>query len=327
MRRQTGLSLIELMISMTLGLLILAVVVAIFGSSNRTRNELEQMNRQIENGRYAMQLLNEDLQMAGYLGDYVPSTTAPATLPDPCATDIATLAANVERIISVQGYNNVTTAPSCITEAIVANTDMIVVRRAATCTIANPADANCDSSAPYLQVSGCTSDTAPAYRTDTRTGIYNLDSNLGTLTLRKVGCTTRASIRRYLTHIYFIAANNLAGDGVPTLKRAELGASGFTIVPLVAGIENLQVEYGIDDNTDGVPDRYTATPLTVADWWNTMVVRIGLLARNEEATAGYSDTKQYLLAGQTYGPFGDQYRRHAYSSIVSLANPIGRREP
>src|SRR3546814_6579575 len=66
-------------------------------------------------------------------------------------------------------------------------------------------------------------------------------------------------------HIYFLANNDKPGDGIHTLKRAELGAAGFTIVPLVEGIDALQFEFGIDTNGDGNPDAYTADPDSYGD--------------------------------------------------------------
>ena len=38
-------------------------------------------------------------------------------------------------------------------------------------------------------------------------------------------------------------------------------------------------------------------------------------------------TKTYDLgAGIVVGPFNDHYKRHAYTSVVRLMNPAGRRE-
>lgn len=322
---QRGFSMVELMIAMTLGLLILGGMITVFSYNSSTRAELEKSSRQIENARYAMQLISNDLSMAGYLGEYVPPQSMPlAAVPNPCATDAATLTAAM--IIHVQGYNNSAAAVTCISD-VKAGTDVIVVRRAAACTARNPQEAGCDAvteGLPYLQVSGCSTDPDP----------YRLSTASASLTLRKVSCAAAAlaSIRRYLTHIYFVANNNLSGDGIPTLKRAELGAGAFTIVPLVEGIENLQFEYGEDTTAspgDGTPDLYTdyaAPAATVLNWWNVMSVRVALLARNETISAGYTDNKTYVLAGETYGPFGDNYRRQALSAVVKLANPAGRRE-
>jgi type IV pilus assembly protein PilW len=65
-RRQSGVSLIELMVSVTLGLLILSGVLIVFVNASAARNEVERTSRQIENGRYASELLSEDLRLAGF---------------------------------------------------------------------------------------------------------------------------------------------------------------------------------------------------------------------------------------------------------------------
>ena len=57
--------------------------------------------------------------------------------------------------------------------------------------------------------------------------------------------------------------------------------------------------------------------------------RAHILARNIEATPGYTDVKTYTLGAATpYTPAGADvhYRRHVYSELVRLNNPSGRRE-
>lgn len=349
--RQRGLSLVELMVSITLGLLILAGVTTIFTNTSRTRTEIEKTSRQIENGRYAMQVLADDLQTAGFFAEFDPSvlvTTTLTALPDPCSTDLAAIKTNGVIALHVQGYDNAATVPSCLSD-VKTGTDILVIRRASTC-IAGAA--GCDAFAggvPHFQASLCTPATggtelasADASNAGYAAGYYALDTAAANLTRHKIDCTTVAVTRRYRTHIYFIANNNVGSDGVPTLKRAELGAA-FTIVPLVEGIENLQFEYGIDTDAtpDGVPNVYNADPTSyggcagtacVSNWRNVMAVKINLLARNTEKSGGYADSKTYVLGldkdgnSNTVGPFGDQYKRHAYTGTVRLANPAGRKE-
>mgnify|MGYP000505809460 CR=1 FL=1 len=71
------------------------------------------------------------------------------------------------------------------------------------------------------------------------------------------------------------------------------------ITPLVDGIENLQIDYGVDTNSDGNADSYAADPASVTNWSNVVSVQIHLLARNTETSLGYTDTKTYNL-----GPTG-----------------------
>ena len=322
-QKQNGVSLIELMVSITLGLLILLGLTTIFVNNSKTQTEIEKNNRQQENGRYAMQLLADDVRTAGYFDIYFVKT-APTALPSsPCAVDLPTLDAAMA--FHVQGYDNSNGGLTCITD-VKANTDVLVVRHAATCRSANPVDANCDSLVDgpvFLQVSGC--------QDDLPTG-HVLANTTASFTLKTAACdgTKLAPISRLRTNIYFIANNNVAGDGMPTLKRAELTHSGvdivFSIVPLVDGIENLQVLYGLASGTAaGTPSSYDVAPSTAANWWNVMAVKISLLSRNESESAGYNDAKTYDLSGTTVGPFNDKYRRHVYSSTVSLSNPAGRR--
>ena len=61
-----GFSLVEFMIAITLSLIVLVALTAMFISNMRAREELERAAQQIENGRYASQILTEELQMAGY---------------------------------------------------------------------------------------------------------------------------------------------------------------------------------------------------------------------------------------------------------------------
>jgi type IV pilus assembly protein PilW len=331
---QQGFSLVELMIAVTIGLLMLAGLTATFVNSNRTRSEIEKVNRQIENGRYAMDLLTEDLRIAGYFGELDTSRlTAPTTTPNPCLTTASALKSAVP--IIVQGYDNTNTL-TCLSD-VKSGTDVIVVRRASTCYVGEPG-ASCDarvSGEPYIQVSLCNTQS---------TNPFDLDTDTTNLTRTALNCSTAAPLRRYRVHIYFVANNDQSGDGIPTLKRAELGASGFTIVPLVEGVENLQLEHGIDTDCDGMadvfqadPENYTATYATscaaptTPNWKNVTAVKINLLARNTEKSFTHTDTRTYVLGNKadgtanTVGPFSDNYKRHAYQATIRLNNAAGRR--
>lgn len=65
-RRQRGLSLIELMIAITLGLLLLAGITQIFLANKVTFNTTDSLSRLEENGRFAMEILAKHIRMAGY---------------------------------------------------------------------------------------------------------------------------------------------------------------------------------------------------------------------------------------------------------------------
>jgi type IV pilus assembly protein PilW len=341
---QTGLSLIELMVAITLGLVIMAGLSALFIANSSTSAEIERANRQIENGRYAMQILSEDLRLAGFLGEFDPTALpTPATKPDPCSAVLADLKTALP--LHIQGYNNgASPALSCLTD-VKTGTDILVIRRASTC-IAGAADCEAASAGtPYFQASLCKS--ATQLGSNSISDYYALDWNSANLTRQQKDCLTTAGLRRYRTHIYFIANNDVGSDGIPTLKRVELGTSGSAAnfssppVALVEGIENLQIEYGIDTAGNGAPGLYTTDPdsapacsgaACVTNWRNVVAVKLNLLARNTTASPGYTDTKVYTLGSTTadtvtVSPNTKNFKRHVYQTAVLLSNPAGRKQP
>lgn len=362
-----GFSLIELMIAITLGLLIMTGLISIFVKNSQARSEIERSNRQLESGRYAMTLLSEDLRMAGYLASFNPYTSiiqtpskpplaGMAAMPDPCDASLLNLGNSF--FFHVQGYDNpAANALACLTD-VRAGSDILVIRRVSTCVAGPTLEPGCDAviaGTPYFQSSNCYQATELAINLNPNTDYlqhFRLGTDTGAAAMdrRPISCTvgTQADYRRYLTHIYFVANNNVGTDGIPTLKRAELGAGGFTIVPLVEGIETIQFEYGIDKNGDGTVDGYTADPssancpvgeiptipLTTPNCWlQTYAVKVNLLARNIETSPGYKDSKTYTLGLKAdgtsnvfpaTGTYADAYRRHAYNAAVRLDNPSGR---
>lgn len=354
---QQGFSLIELMIAITLGLLIMAGMLVVFANTSATRNEIDRTNRQIENGRYAMELLRDDVQLAGFFGEIdIASLTYAGALPDLCSTTL------LERtwpaggtpgllLMHTQGINDFdaslsTALDSCptIKSAVKTGTDVILVRRVKTCF----AGAGCDTLAalagkPVMQISFCTAPTVPSASTIKTHALALLgtagefvhmnNSAVGTL------CTVTAALRPYVIYLYFVGTYN-GKDNV--LMRAQLRLNGTAtdmtdVTPLVDGIDNMQLDYGVDTTGDGNADVYfpsVALPvMAVADWQNVVSVKINLLARNTEVSQDYKGSA--LEAAKTYnlgpsagsiGPFTDGFRRHVYSSVVRIQNISGRRE-
>jgi type IV pilus assembly protein PilW len=332
-------SLVELMISITIGLLLLAGITTLIAQQSSASGELDKASRQIENGRYAAQVVREDIELAGYFGEFFKPGT-PSALSDPCSTATADLDAAVP--LPIQGYDSPATVPSplsaCLPDANhVAGTDIVVIRRTDTTTV--PV-ASAVAGQPYMQTGLNVSKALDkVVGTGSDTSVFILKQRDGTV----------SPLRNYLVHIYYVSPCNIPASGstcssssdggkpIPTLKRLELtltgGTAAFSVTPLVEGIENFQVDYGIDTNADGAPDYYTTgtystatTPMTATDWANVMAVRINILARNTDSSAGYNDAKTYNLgAAGTVGPFHDAYKRRVFSEIVRLINPSSRR--
>lgn len=332
--RAAGFSLVELMISITIGMLLIAGMATLISNNSAHRAELEKSSRQIENGRYAMQILSEDLRHAGYYGEYYEFGAVPTTLPNPCSTTLADLTPALP--LSIQGYDAPGVLPTALATCIgdinhVDGTDILVVRRTATVVAAG----SLVSGRVYLQ---------------TRSDSYVLNDGSAASTvwnLKKKDGSTAADIRQLVVHVYYVSpcsvpasggtsctgASDDGGKPIPTLKRLELTNNGtsrsMVVTPLVEGIENLQIDYGTDSIGTGTPNNFDKNPADTTAWGNVVVARVQLVARNIEATAGYTDSKTYKmgLAGD-YTPASavQNFKRHAYTQLVRLENPSARRE-
>jgi len=346
LRRQGGVSLVDLMIGITLGLMILAATTSVFVANSRARQEREKTGQQIESGRYASQLLVNDIRLGGYYGEFNPKVLpTPATVPDPSAAGPASLAAAMA--LPIQGYDDGAGLPAglaALLSDLRAGTDVLVVRRASSCVAGTAGCAAVNTALyTYFQTTLCQTQinnlsAANQFLIGTNTSLFT-SSNPAVVGaanppafLAQRDCATPAVQRSYYTRVYFIANDNQPGDGIPTLMAAELGAGVFTLSPMVAGIEQLQLEYGLDTDGDGTPDTYTGAPANVAGWQQVTAVKIHVLARNLQTTGGFTDTRTYDLglnsAGNdnVFGPFNDGYKRHAYSTVVRLEDVAGRLE-
>jgi type IV pilus assembly protein PilW len=336
---QSGFTIVELMVAITLGLLILAALSTLFANTSVARREIDMASRQIENGRFALQTLGDDIRHAGYYGALANAPGAPTIWPnDPCSTS----AANVRDALGVplQAYAAASAAPLACLPGYKANTGVVVVRRASTAASAASAAAGLFN----MQVSGCAGDPNPGYVLDASTGIFGMHSN------DAPGCTPitgapAAGIVPFFVHIYYVSCNTdsavacaaAGADGVPTLQRVDVTPGGTAVTAVVDGIENLQFGFGLDSTNppDATPDLYTDAPPAAADraasgpytnnWRDVMSVRINLLARNIDRTGGYTDAKTYDLGAASVAP-GGPYKRHAYAEVVRMNNPAGRRE-
>jgi type IV pilus assembly protein PilW len=83
-QRAGGFGLTEFMVAMTIGLVVLTGLSSVYMTANRSSQELQKSSEQIENGRFATDLLASELRHAGYYGQLTTPPTGLAALPDPC---------------------------------------------------------------------------------------------------------------------------------------------------------------------------------------------------------------------------------------------------
>jgi type IV pilus assembly protein PilW len=320
--RQQGFTLIELMIAMVLGLLLTGALLTMLAQARKSFQQDEVFASMQDESRYAMHELSNDVSMAGYIGDIlVPEiivfdASLAGSLGDDCErSDGESFAyrltdSSTGTDTTLMGLDNITAADAvdefgCLLAGeLVAGTDIIAVKHLA----------------------GATTATADLEDGDV---VVRYNGTVGSLFVHPItgSVPTPFEDRIYSPTIYFIRNyTNALGDNLPSLCRKVLvgGATvNMTTECIAAGIENLQVEYGIDSTGDGSVDSYVSSP-TPAERETTVSVRLFMLARTSDADPGYTGDKTYTLSNANSFSPTDSFRRRVYMTTVSVPNVRNR---
>lgn len=345
-KRQRGLTLVELMVAVTIGLIITAAVAQVYISSRTSYTLEEGMARVQENGRFAVEFLAYDLRMAGYSGcNSKLASTLTTNNVDDNGDNIADGAYTMTPGgISAHRYTGSGTAVTDWSPAlpsgfftggeVAAGTDVIVVKYGSPedTTVSDnmiavnaniqilPADqAKLDIEAgDVLMVSDCRK--ADIFRatsvsnSGSKKTIAHSSGNASNNLSKLYGMD--AQLMKLISRAYYIGPGT---GGQPALFRAQIGrdAANPNREELVQGIEDMRFLYAEDTDGNRVPDVYRAAN-SVSDWNNVYGVRMGVLVRTPETTPG-SDGNTYELAG-TPVTKTDNYRRHAFNTLIQLRN-------
>lgn len=331
--RQGGMTLVEVMVALAIGMVITAAMLLLFANASTQGQNIQRASVHIENGRYATEYLREDLSLAGFFGESVAPGPHPDpdqsyyVSPDPCDTSpdgFFTAATDYLFPTPVRGYS-AAEALDCLANRR-ADTDALAIRRLDVQAVpaAGLAAANAQ---PYLQSSFCSTDPVATKL------IFSADK--ADFTLKAMDCSATNTVRAYVSRVYYIAdclRCGTGGDGIPTLKRLDLVGGNLVITPLVEGVETLRVEYGFDTDADGNADTYLTAPGATgatSHWENVMSLRLHLIVRSTTAAVGTGlATEQEFDLGAvgTLSTAADGFVRRAYTSSIRLANPSGARE-
>jgi type IV pilus assembly protein PilW len=318
--RQRGFTLIEMLISITIGLGILAGLVGVLASNASNARSNDRTSELMTNGRYALNSMKQELREAGFRGyTWAEPLAAGAlgTVTNECLESVGQPAGqflgNMRQ--GVWGENNTNPyTTSCIPGAnYVANTDVLVVRRLA----ATPTPtASLAANSLYFHT---TYDRGQLFR--------------GVTPPTFTGAAPLASFG-FQTYVYYIRPWTVtAGENpqIPALVRLALVPGGavdpsLTTELVASGIERMQVQYGRLTTT---PDTqylntmagasFSADSTLASEWEEVHSVRIWLLARNSTTEPGYTNTTTYAMGDQPYTP-NDGFRRQLFTSVVQLRN-------
>lgn len=219
-RRHAGMTLVELMVAMAISLLVLLALVNVYVNLARANDELAKTNGLIENGRSAIQILQNDLVHAGYWSGFVPQfddlifenvpADVPTAVPNACLVYTAWTSEYKTNLIGipVQSSDALPSGAGCISfPAQRPGTDVILVRHAETCVPGGP---NCDADTAgrlYMQASMCDAEKNAGTVSSATSNSIVLDGDASAvdaayagLTLRIVSGTGMGQLRNISTY-------------------------------------------------------------------------------------------------------------------------------
>lgn len=283
--RQSGLSIIELLVSMLIGLFILSGVVAVMGKSKNHYIGQEELAFIQENARFAIEELSYDIRMAGYFGCNAEAMTSNSI--DVSAGDEGWHYASD----GILGYeaSDADLPNNIASEGVTAGTDVLVINRAQTndnlkVNKHNPSSAQVDldesieyspgkvlaiaspscSNIGIFQMSGPSSSNPSNVVHNTGNSIVpgNCDKALGGGYDCSPECAADSecgpptdyefpkgsSLMEFVSHAYFVKDSDVTG--LPTLYRSQLfndsGTADIVWEEVVSGVEDFEVVYGVD---------------------------------------------------------------------------------
>lgn len=319
---QRGFTLVELMIALVLGLLLLVALLSLLLATRRDARENDAQTAVQDQGEYALSVLSRDLMAAGYFGAIydrsaiVIGATAAAVTPAPdCTADGWVFETSTLVDFADDADANIGALYPCLdADEVLAGTDLVGIHRSAIQPAAELAAATGTLilQAPhyYLQTNGISGT------------VIRTSSASYTPTAPIQPFTGPMAFYEWSPRLYFIRPwSRSDGDGQPALCRRSLDHANGALQTecLAEGIEDLQLQWGLDDDGDLAVDRYSFAP-NDAELASARTVRLYLLARASEATSSYTDGKRYDLGDKIVSPGADGYFRRVFTTTVELRN-------
>jgi type IV pilus assembly protein PilW len=317
LKQQSGLTLVELMVALAIGSFLVIGAVQVYNQSRHAFVINESIARVQETAQFAMDTIEADLRMASnwgrqsrgsaIVGRSVPGDVNPLALPAPasCGADWALDLAN-----PVTGDNNnyVLACGAQGTGGAQANSDVVTTRRT-TVAVAPLQAGRLQIQSTRVQGELFADGNVPA-------GFDPLNSETHNL----------------LINSYYVAASSDLIPGVPTLRRKSLGvvggAPGIVDQEVAPGVENIQLQFGLDVDQDNTVDRYVNPGDPVLDplaagfipGARVITARVWIVVRSISPELGIQDLRDYEPGDVDLGVPNDNFRRLQVSKTILLRN-------
>ncbi len=314
-RQQAGVTLVELMVALSIGSFLMIGAVQVYNQSRHAFVINESIARVQETAQFAMDTIEADVRMASNWGRHsrgssvvgrsVTGDANPLTLAVPAGCGAA-WALDVSR--PVQGDNNNFALACGPVGGARVNSDTVTTRRA-TVAVSALQPGRLQIQTTRIQGELFDDGTVPSAFDPLASETHNL-----------------------LINTYYVAANSTLIPGVPTLRRKMLGFAGgaATVVDqeVAPGVENMQLQFGVDVDQDNTVDRYVNPGDAILDPLDAgfipgarvLTARIWLVVRAISPEVGIQDLRDYEPGDVDLGVYSDAFRRMQVSKTILLRN-------
>ncbi len=314
-RSAGGMTLVELMVALAVGSFLIIGAVQVYNQSRQAYVVNDSIARVQETAQFALDTIEADLRMASNFGRNSRGDTivGRATTVNPNPSGLAVpVACGLDWALDVnrpvEADNNVYGLACPANNAPQANSDTITVRRATVA--AQPLEnGRLQIQSTRLQGQLIDNGVMPAEFDPLTSQTHNL-----------------------IVNSYYVDGSSTLIPGVPTLRRHTLGVDAggpvITDIEIAPGVENLQIQFGIDMNDDNAVDRYVdpddpiINPLSPG-WVPTakvMTARVWLIVRSITPEIGIVDNTDYRPGDVIIGVPNDEFRRMLVSKTILLRN-------
>ncbi len=338
-RRTGGFTLVELMISITLGLLLSAAILQAFVATRSSYRVQEALSQIQVASRLAIHFIGKDMRMAGYMGCASLDVDGPTSFVKDPDDDLI-----FNETTMVVGFDNL---PANNDFEAVAGTDAVTVRMATASSLqltGNMASDNANIqvsinelnlvNGDVIMITDC--ETTDMFRATTVskgqgkvTIVHSNANNISNRLSKTFG--PDAELVGFESVSYYVRdTGRTTSDGAPIralyVKRRTTGSGG--LVPngaeLVEGVENMQITYGEDTNDDGSIDVYRDAS-AVAAWERVVSVKIELLVASQEENVvtqtGSATAQEVTFQGAALANNDGRYRK-SLISVFAIRNRL-----
>lgn len=303
-----GFTLIELMISLAIGLFLMAGVFTVFVNSRNSQEVIQDQVNLTDDARFALETISFDLRHAGVYGRTNEADNV----------DVADVINNVAGDCSAGWAMNITNGIYGYNDAV------------------NDADFSMATCAPnysngdIIEVRYTLGSAVAALQNNmvyTKSNVSSSKFFIGNVEPSEA-LVPGGQVYQYVARAYYISSFTDAGDGIPSLHRVSVGPGpSIQDEMLLSGVIDMQIHVGLDPDNDGTVNTYANPgPAAVVNWGQVRSVSIWIVLRSNKLEPALDTSANFTIAGVPVAYPNDGYRKIMMSSVVKLRNTKVRSE-